>query len=63
MEEKKYKAMYKYEIAQKAGVSVRTLNRWLNSNIEDLRKLDYDKRTHLLNPKIVKYICEKFVIE
>ena len=59
----KYKAMYKYELADAAGVSTRTFTRWLNMHTAQLHKLGVTKNMHLLPPSAVKYLCETFVIE
>lgn len=59
----KYKSMYKYELADAAGVSPRTFTRWLNMHAVQLRKLGVTQNAHLLPPSAVKYLCETFVIE
>ncbi len=51
--------MYKYELAQMAGVSNDTFRRWLKV----LHSLGCKKNDQLLNPAAVRYICEKYVIE
>lgn len=58
-----YKSMYKYELAQAAGVSVATFRRWINTDREALARLGFKKNCQLLNPACVKYLCEKYVIE
>ena len=52
--------MYRYEIARFAGVSVRTLNRWLRSDKELAKKIGCHKG--LIPASIVKEICDKYVI-
>ncbi len=59
----KYKAMYKYELAQAAGVSVGTFRRWIRTDRKELERLGFKKNCQLLNPACVKYLCEKYVIE
>lgn len=59
----KYKAMYKYELAQAAGVSVGTFRRWIRTDRKELERLGFKKKCQLLNPACVKYLCEKYVIE
>jgi hypothetical protein len=54
------KAMYRYEIARFAGVSVRTLNRWIRSDKELAKKIGCHKG--LIPASIVKEICDKYVI-
>ncbi|MDR0831002.1 MAG: hypothetical protein LBN95_12980 [Prevotellaceae bacterium] len=62
MQEKKYKAMYKSEIARAAGVSSRVFSRWLYNSITDLAQFDYKNSEKILSPAIVKFLCEKYVI-
>lgn len=56
------KAMYKCELARLAGVSLRTLSKWLKDNEQELYKLGYKKNDHILTPKIVKFLKDKYVI-
>lgn len=58
-----YKSMYKSELARLAGVSLTTFKRWLKSDKEELEKLGYKRTSHILSGNIVKYICEKYVID
>lgn len=58
----KYKAMTKQEFANMLGISSRTLNRWLNRIDSELVTVGYDKNAHLLTPKVVEYLCLKFVV-
>ncbi|MBP5704011.1 MAG: hypothetical protein J6X12_04845 [Paludibacteraceae bacterium] len=62
MRELKYKAMTKQEFADMVGISGRTLNRWINRIDSELESVGYDKNSHLLTPKIVEYLCLKFVV-
>ncbi|MCR4559211.1 MAG: hypothetical protein K5685_03970 [Bacteroidales bacterium] len=62
MEKLYYKAMTRQELAQKAGVCIATFNKWLNRDSPVLKKLGYLPRG-LLNPAVVKFICEKYCIE
>ena len=62
MRELKYKAMTKQEFADMVGISGRTLNRWINRIDSELGSVGYDKNAHLLTPKIVEYLCLKFVV-
>ena len=59
----KYKAMYKYELAQAAGVSSETFRRWLKSDSDELVAMGIAPRQQLLPPKAVRYLCEKYDIE
>lgn len=62
MRELKYKAMTKQEFADMVGISGRTLNRWISRIDSELESVGYDKNAHLLTPKIVEYLCLKFVV-
>lgn len=55
--------MYKIELARAAGVSLRTFNRWLRSDKQQLEALGCSGTEKLLNPAAVKYLCEKYVID
>jgi len=57
------KSMSKAELADKAGVSISTLHRWLQPHITELRKLGYQPSQRVLPPVIVKYIVETFCID
>jgi len=57
------KAMSKQELADCAGVSVRTLMEWCKPFMHDLRKLGLTKHTKVLNPAIVTFISEKCCID
>ena len=59
----KYQSFYKYQLANATNVSLKTLNRWLKNDTEELQKRGLKKTDKLLNPAIVKFICEKYVIE
>lgn len=62
MGELKYKSMTKQEFADMVGISGRTLSRWIQKIETELIALGYDKNAHLLPPKIVEYLCMKFVV-
>ena len=59
------RAMTKSELAQAAGVSRRTLIRWLNSPTmkEKLKPFTVNKKQILLPPGAVEIICKHYVIE
>jgi len=59
----KYQSFYKYQLANAANVSLKTLNRWLKNDTEEIQKLGFKDGDKLLNPAIVKFICEKYVID
>lgn len=56
------KAMMKYELAMKAGVSYRTFSRWLAQNKEELAKHGFRPGMRILPPRVVEYICDKYGI-
>ena len=58
-----YRSMYHYELANAAGVSTKTFNRWLQTDREKLLELGCLPRSHLITPQAVKYLCEKYVID
>lgn len=58
-----YKAMYKNELARAAGVSVETFRRWLRTDKAILAEMSVTPRQHMLPPKAVRYLCDKYDIE
>ena len=57
------KSMSKQELADCAGVSVRTLMRWCEPYQEELSQLGLKPFTKILNPAIVAFIAEKCCID
>lgn len=57
------KSAYKYELADAAGVSRRTFQRWLSSNKDKLMELGAAPRKQLLPPKAVKWVCDEYGID
>lgn len=57
------KSSTRKELAQAAGVSVKTINRWLASVEKELRERGYTKCTRVLNPSITQFVCNHFNIE
>ncbi|HQN16667.1 MAG TPA: helix-turn-helix domain-containing protein [Bacteroidales bacterium] len=58
--------MYKYEIADKIGISMSTLSRWINGRyFTELASLGYKKSQKYLTPKQIIFLSEKldFFIE
>lgn len=55
--------IYNYQISDAVSVSTKTLNRWLKNDSQEVEKLGFTKGYKLLNPSVVKFICEKYVIE
>ena len=60
---KNMKAMYKSELAAYAGVSTRTLRRWLIPYQQQLNEMGVKPKDQLLSPKAVKFICVQLSID
>ena len=56
------KAYFKNEIASAAGVSTKTLGRWLATKRDVLEKMGVHPRQQLLPPRAVRYICHEYGI-
>ena len=56
-------AMTKAQLAMAAGVSVKTLQRWLSRHSDELAMLGVRPRDKLLPPVAVKYVAEQFGID
>ena len=57
------KAMLKQELADRAGVTVRTLNNWCKPLREELERMGLKPKAKLLPPHIVKFLSEKYCID
>ena len=57
------KAMSKQQLADKAGVSLNTLNRWRKPFQRELEALGLQPRARMLPPVVVKFIAEKLCID
>ena len=57
------KAMTKQQLADCAGVSVRTLNKWCKPFQHELYELGLRPGMIVLPPKIVMWICNNFCID
>ena len=57
------KSMTKSELAQAAGVSMKTLQRWLSRHSDELAILGVRPRDKLLPPVAVRYIAEQYGID
>ena len=55
--------MTRKELAQLAGVSERTLRRWLHANHNQLIAAGYQASQRKLPPRVVKYLMEFYGIE
>ena len=57
------KSMTKQQLADKAGVSLNTLNRWCKPLQKELEDIGVQPNARLLPPVAVKFIAEKFCID
>ena len=57
------KSMTKQKLADKAGVSLNTLNRWCKTYKKELEAMGLQPKARLLPPVIVKFIAEKLCID
>lgn len=57
------RAMTKKELAAAAGVSTRTLQRWLALHKEELAILGVKPTAHLLPPVAVRFVTEQYGID
>ena len=57
------KAMSKQQLADLAGVSVRTLSRWCEPHHDELWLLGYRPTMKVLPPRVVAYLSEKLSID
>ena len=55
--------MSKQQLADRAGVSLKTLNRWLQPYSDRLTSMGYLPSMRVLPPRIVKFIADQFCIE
>ena len=57
------KSMSKAQLAEAAGVNMRTFQRWLSRHKDELSVLGVSSRDKLLPPVAVKYIAEQYGID
>ncbi len=57
------KAMLKQELADAAGVNLRTLHRWCQPYRKELERMGMKPKMKLLPPHLVKWMCDKFCID
>ena len=57
------KAMSKQQLANRAGVSINTLNRWCKPLSKELEAMGLPPKARVLPPNIVKFIAERFCID
>lgn len=57
------KSMLKCELADAAGVSMRTFSRWLSLHKEELQLLGVKVEAKIVPPRAVRWICEQYGID
>jgi hypothetical protein len=57
------KAMTKQQLADRAGVSVRTLMNWCEPFRSELERMGMKPSSRVLPPHVVKYLSELFCID
>ncbi|MDE5783171.1 MAG: hypothetical protein K2H97_02460 [Prevotella sp.] len=57
------KAMTKQQLADHAGVSVKTLSKWCRPYQDELRTMGFRPHMKALPPNIVAYLSEKLCID
>lgn len=57
------KAMMKQELADAAGVNLRTLHRWCQPFRRELEQMGVRSKTKLLPPAAVKFLAEKLCLD
>lgn len=57
------KAISKQKLADKAGVSLNTLNRWCKPFRKELETMGLQPKSRMLPPVVVKFIAEKLCID
>ena len=55
--------MSKAQLAQAAGVSMKTLQRWLSRHSDELAMLGVRPRDKVLPPVAVRYVAEQYGID
>ena len=57
------KSMTKAQLADAAGVSMKTLQRWLSRHSDELAMLGVRPRDKVLPPVAVRYVAEQYGID
>ena len=57
------KAMSKQQLADRAGVSLNTLRRWMKPLRQELEERGMPPGARVLPPSVVKFIAERFCID
>lgn len=60
--ERKYPALYPYQLAKHAEVSRRTMTKWINAQRPILETMGYTKGLRILPPNAVRFLCEYYCI-
>ncbi len=61
-EQTTYTALYPYQLAYAAGVSRKTMSKWIAAHREHLASLGYTADTRLLPPSAVRFLCQFYCI-
>ena len=56
------KSAYKYELANAAGVSYSTFQRWLDDNRCQLARFGAKRNSKMLPPRAVVWVCRQYGI-
>jgi len=57
------KSAYKYELANAAGVSYSTFQRWLGDNRCQLARFGVKRNSKMLPPRAVEWVCRQYGID
>ncbi len=57
------KSYYKNEVADMAGVSIRTFRRWLHRHADTLASLGCRPRDKFINPRALQWLCQEYCID
>ena len=57
------KVMTKQQLADAAGVSMRTLHRWCQPYREELTRMGVKPNDKLLSPKVARFLADKLCID
>jgi len=57
------KNYYKSEIAEKAGVSLRTFQRWMSAHRQELVAMGFKVRGKFIHPRALEWMCQEYCID
>ncbi len=57
------KAMSKQQLAERAGVSMNTLNKWMKPFQQELEQLGLQPNARMLPPSALLFLAEKYCID